>query len=233
MFISDINTLLTDYISAMESVKLRLGLQTVMLISARGNTYLQASGLSKALLEADPQRCAIVVGRAVNLIYALTALVEPFMPSTADAILQQLNAPPRVVPDALGLDILPGHVLGKPEHLFKKIDESKAEEYRAKFAGLDGVKSDTSLPVESIPKAVLTSTISKRKQAAANKKTVADKTSGDPKSPAALVLEEEIVQQGGVVRELKSVLPRTAALESEIADAVDKLKKLKVELAAL
>ena len=42
-FFSDINALLKEYIDAMEYAKLRLGLQTVMAISARGNLYLQVS----------------------------------------------------------------------------------------------------------------------------------------------------------------------------------------------
>lgn len=40
-FIVDVNALIKEYIDAMEYAKLRLGLQTVMHISARGNLYLQ------------------------------------------------------------------------------------------------------------------------------------------------------------------------------------------------
>ncbi|KAG6838848.1 hypothetical protein H0H87_002283, partial [Tephrocybe sp. NHM501043] len=68
-FITAVNALLKDYLDAMEAVKLRLGLQIVMLISMRGNNYLQSSGLNKALMTSDPKRCAQVVSRAVNLIY--------------------------------------------------------------------------------------------------------------------------------------------------------------------
>lgn len=116
-FISEANGLLKDYLDAMESVKLRLGLHTVMLLSARGNLYLQASGLNKALMNDNPKRCAQVVSRAINLIYVLSALIFPFMPSTSDSILEQLNAPARSVPEVLSTDILPGHEIGTPEHL--------------------------------------------------------------------------------------------------------------------
>lgn len=221
----------------MESVKLRLGLQTIMLISARGNTYLQASGLNKALLESDPKRCASVVGRAINLIYVLTALVYPFMPAVSDGILKQLNAPPRVVPSVLSLDILPGHVLGTPEHLFKKIEDSMAETFRVKFAGLDGA-APAALPSEAVPAAAKIGApevaVSKRKLAAAKK--AADKAAvkdAGPKSPEVLALEEKISKQGGIVRELKGTLPKTEDIEAQITAAVDTLKKLKEELAAL
>ena len=40
-FFNDVNTHIKDYIDAMEYANLRLGLQTVMLLSARGNLYLQ------------------------------------------------------------------------------------------------------------------------------------------------------------------------------------------------
>ena len=134
-FISEINTLLTSYIDAMESVKLRLGLHIIMQISARGNLYLQQSSLGNALLASDPKRCAQVISRALNLIYALSALVHPFMPSTSTSILEQLNAPPRTVPLVLGTDILAGHVIGNPAYLFKKIEESAAEKWRVQYGG--------------------------------------------------------------------------------------------------
>ncbi|KDQ18370.1 hypothetical protein BOTBODRAFT_185017 [Botryobasidium botryosum FD-172 SS1] len=53
-FASEIDDLLKDYINAMESVKLRLSIQTVMAISARGNVYLQRSGLGNALFSGSP-----------------------------------------------------------------------------------------------------------------------------------------------------------------------------------
>ena len=40
-FFNEVNALLKEYVDAMEYSKLRLGLQTVMLLSARGNLYLQ------------------------------------------------------------------------------------------------------------------------------------------------------------------------------------------------
>jgi len=92
-FVTDTNGLLKDYAEAMDSVKLRLGLQTIMLISQRGNLYLQSSGLGKALMTENPTRCAQVVTRATNLIYVLSALTCPFMPSTSASILSRVNAP--------------------------------------------------------------------------------------------------------------------------------------------
>ncbi|TFK40406.1 methionyl tRNA synthetase [Crucibulum laeve] len=222
-FITTVNGLLKDYIDAMDSVKIRLGLQTVMLISIQGNHYLQSSGLNKALMTDNPQRCAQVVSRAVNLIYTLSALIYPFMPATSDDILAQLNAPARAVPEVLSNDILAGHTIGKPEHLFKKIEESMAEVYRAKFGGIEGGSDAPSAdPLKTAP--------GQSKKKAGKKAAAAPVVHDGPKSEEALVLEAKVAEQGQVVRELKAQTPKTAELDGQIKAAVDVLKQLKGEL---
>ena len=210
----------------MDAVKLRLGLQTVMHISQRGNLYLQSSGLNKALMTENPTRCAQVVTRAVNLIYVLSALVYPFMPSTSVSILSQLNAPARSVPHLFSVDILPGHHIGTPEHLFKKIEEKKADEWRAEFAGN-----------VAPPAANATTGTPKRKSAAKKSaQNPAEEQRGEadgPKSAEALALDAKVGEQGDLVRELKARTPRTKELEEEITVAIAELKKLKAERAAL
>jgi methionyl-tRNA synthetase len=234
-FFTEINKLLNEYNDAMEYAKLRSGLQTVMALSARGNLYLQSSGLNKALLAADPQRCARVVSRAVNLIYILSAVVHPFMPETSDAILEQLNAPARTTPDVISNDILGGHTIGKPEHLFKKIDEKMADVWRDKFGGNKPAQAAT----EPSPDAThVVPGMSKRKAAALKK--AADKasvaaataTATEPKSAEVIVWEQKVADQGQVVRELKAK-PKSEETDQEIAAAVEELKKLKLELTEL
>ncbi|KAJ7475900.1 tRNA synthetases class I (M)-domain-containing protein [Mycena latifolia] len=222
-FIQEVNELLKVYIDAMEAVKLRLGLQTVMLISGVGNTYLQASGLNKALMTENPVRCAQVLSRAVNLIYVLSTLIYPFMPATSEAILDQLNAPARAVPDVLSNDILAGHTIGKPVHLFKKIEENMAETFRSKFGGMDP-QPEAADPLKAPP-------LSKRQAAAAKK--AATKVDSGPKSPEYLALEAKIQEQGAHVRSLKGQVPKTSEIDAQIAAAVDVLKGLKLELEGL
>ncbi|KAJ7158696.1 tRNA synthetases class I (M)-domain-containing protein [Mycena filopes] len=229
-FVTEVNELLKVYIDAMEAVKLRLGLQTVMLISSLGNTYLQASGLNKALMTENPVRCAQVLSRAVNLIYVLSTLIYPFMPATSEAILAQLNAPARAVPDVLSTDILAGHTIGKPEHLFKKIEESMAETFRLKFGGIDPPAEATADPLQATP---ATAPLSKRQAAAAKKAALAAKADTGPKSPEYTALEAKIQEQGVHVRTLKGQVPKTSEVDAQIAAAVDVLKGLKLELEAL
>jgi methionyl-tRNA synthetase len=126
----------------MEDTRLRQGLQTVMSISSRGNQYLQDSGLDNSLLANQPERCAQVLLNAVNLIYLISVLIHPFMPTTSADILRQLNAPARSLPSKFSVDILPGHKLGKAEHLFKKIDNvdgSQEQKWQKRFGGDAGV----------------------------------------------------------------------------------------------
>lgn len=222
-FVSDVNGLLKDYIAAMDAVKLRSGLQMVMHLSARGNLYLQSSGLNKALKAENPGRCAQVVVRAINLIYVLSALVYPFMPSISQSILTQLNAPARVVPDFLSIDILTGHQIGTPEHLFKKIDEKMIDMYREKFAG------NKPIPNEPDPDATHVAPAASKKKVKAKAPGPTEDTG--PKTAEVLEWEEKVKTQGDIVRDLKAKSSKSAEDQAVVTKAVDELKRLKVELA--
>ena len=153
------------------------------------------------------------------------------MPETSDAILHQLNAPARTVPDVFSNDILAGHHIGKPEHLFKRIEDKMADKWRAKFGGHPGDAS----PQPSGDATHVVPGMSKRKAAAlkkAEEKKAAISGLSTPKSAEVLVWEQKIAEQGQVVRELKAK-PKNEETDKEIASAVDALKKLKTELAEL
>jgi methionyl-tRNA synthetase len=221
-FITDVNRLLKQYIDAMEAVKLRLGLEIVMTISGRANNYIQSSNLTKALLAEDPSRCAQVVARAVNLIYVLSVLVYPYMPATSESILRQLNAPARAVPEVFANDILAGHTIGNPEHLFTKIDKAMVNILAAKFAGdepkLDATPPDPSKTAPAVP--------SKGKAAKGKVQPNPDV----PRTQQMENLEKAITEQGVKVRRLKGEKPKD---DAKIKSAVDVLKGLKMEMEAL
>ena len=229
-FVSDVNNFIKEYTEAMEAVKLRLGLQTVMLLSARGNLYLQSSGLNKALMAENPTRCAQVVTRAANLIYVLSVLIYPFMPATSESILHQLRAPGRAVPNVFSIDILPGHHIGQPEHLFKKIEEKMADIWRDKFAGA----GPQAAPAPNADSTHVVPAVSKRKAATAKKGAQPSAASnGTPKSAEVLAWETKVTSQGNAVRELKARTPKSKELEEEISAAVEELKSLKIQLATM
>ena len=64
----------------------------------------------------------------------------PYMPTITDSLLMQLNAPMRSIPDHFGYDDLQvGHLLGTPEHLFKRMEEKDILKYRQMFSGKQDV----------------------------------------------------------------------------------------------
>jgi methionyl-tRNA synthetase len=133
--IGKLNNLLASYNSLMENTKLRPALKTVMDISGLANTFLQDNKLDNALLEKNPKRCGTIIGLMCNVIYLLSALVYPFMPSTSAEICKQLNAPLRSIPDSFTIDLLPGHVIGRPDHLFKRLEEKTLQDLFMKYGG--------------------------------------------------------------------------------------------------
>ncbi|CAG8466416.1 7183_t:CDS:1, partial [Acaulospora morrowiae] len=104
-------------------------------VSRLGNGYLQDSKLDNTLFANNPEKCASVIGVSINLIYLVSALISPYMPSTSESIVRQLNVPLRNIPDTWAMDIEAGHHLGKAEYLFTRIDTQKEQEYLNKYGG--------------------------------------------------------------------------------------------------
>jgi methionyl-tRNA synthetase len=232
-FIPEINTLLAEYIETMDAVKLRSGIHIVMQVSARGNLYLQQTEFFK-LFDSNPALCAKVTSRALNLIYALTALVHPFMPSTASEMLKQLNAPPRTVPTELSNDILADHELGKPDYLFKKIDEKNADLWRMQFGGEQTGAAAVEVVTHgaSAGGARASQPLSKRAAVKEQKRkeTVVITPSG-PKSDPEIELEKHVKAQGNRVRRIKAGHPEEG--DGPLDAAIALLQKLKLDLQEL
>lgn len=136
--VDSVNKSLKEYITHMEQSSLRQGLETAMHVSALGNQFLQDNKMDNSLFENHPEKCGATIAIALNLIYLVSSLIYPFMPETANEIVEQLNAPLRTIPDKFTLPLLHGHNIGKAKYLFKRIDEAKIEEWRNKFGGGSG-----------------------------------------------------------------------------------------------
>ncbi|KAF9507140.1 hypothetical protein BS47DRAFT_1373955 [Hydnum rufescens UP504] len=201
-FLPELNGLLKEYINSMEVIKIRHSLQTVMAISARGtNTCNEPNSLTSSKLIP---------------LFALGALIHPFLPSTSAEILVQLNAPPRTVPTELSNDILPGHVLGKPDYLFKKIDEKSADIWRAKFGGSQAAVAATAQVEDAKPPA--------------KKETVAAKKKKPTESDEVIELEKQIQDQRDKVRRIKAGQAQEG--DETFKEALSKLQRLKLKFAA-
>lgn len=250
-FVRDVNDLLSNYATAMDAVRLRLGLQTAMQISQRGNVFLSEVHLDNTLFAEHRADCDAAMLLAVNLIYVLSTVIHPFMPDTSDSICTQLDAPPRILPvedrgvidvdiqqrialekgplqAKFALDLLPGHKIGAPAHLFRRIDEKKEEEWRKMFGG----EQDAKAAAVADDKPALS-----KKAAAKAAKTA--KKAAEPKvknpTPEFTALETQVKEQGEIVRKLKESSKKTGeAAEGGDMDAeVSKLLTLKTQLSAL
>lgn len=217
-FVADIDGLLASYVEDMDHQKIRSALATIMQISARGNQYIQDNRVDNALLVANPARAAQVVLATINLIYVLSALLHPFMPSTSDEILAQLNAIPRSIPDAFELVLLPGHTIGTASHLFTKIDPTNIDKWRAEFGG----EAAGAAPEE--PKLSRKQADKAKKEAKAQAEAL---KAALPRTPEQAALQEKIKVQGEIVRRLKT----EGKKEGEDVDVeLGKLQALKAEL---
>ena len=234
-FVDDVNKLLASYIDQLDHQKIRAALSTLMHISARGNQYIQDNRLDNALLESNPSRAAEVVLVALNLIYLVAALVHPFMPSTSDSILSQLDAVPRSIPDKFELDLWPGHRLGQAQHLFSRIDPKMVPVWRAQFGGAASSSKEAGAP-EGAAAPLSKRQLVKLKKAALQ--AAAEAEAARPRTDEERVLEEQIKAQGDKIRRLKSgaAEPEPATEGGEVKTVEDEvaiLKALKEELAAL
>ncbi|KAF2227297.1 tRNA synthetases class I (M)-domain-containing protein [Elsinoe ampelina] len=138
----DVNETLQKYEEEMEAVKLRQGLSTALHLSYLGNRLLQHNKLDNALAKEQPERCAAVVGLALNHVHLLASVWAPYMPATARNILEQLNSDVLFIPETWNGDgIKPGHKIGQAQYLFSQIKPEKEKEWREMFGGEEARKA--------------------------------------------------------------------------------------------
>ncbi len=121
---------LEDYI---EGYRFRDALKEMMNIARLGNKYLADTEPWKVYKE-DPARVATVLNIALQITASLSIAMEPFIPFSAAKLAVMLGTEPLSWELLGSSDILPeGHVLGKPELLFEKIEDSVIEAQLAKL----------------------------------------------------------------------------------------------------
>ncbi len=100
----------------------------VMGLAAYGNRYLQSREPWK-LTKTDPEKAAETIHNCLWLTKALAVLMEPLLPSKAEAVWEHLGTPKKDVPLTEALEPLAaGTPITKPKPLFEQIsDETLAE----------------------------------------------------------------------------------------------------------
>ena len=117
-----------------ENYRFREALKDAMNLARLGNKDLADSEPWK-LVKTDPERVKTILNVALQITANIAVAIEPFMPFTAEKVLKllQIGKPGW---DELGSTALleAGHVIGTPELLFEKIEDSVIEAQLEKLA---------------------------------------------------------------------------------------------------
>lgn len=140
----------------------RSGLKTLMEISTKGNQILQFNEPWKIIKE-DPEKVKTVMNLCLQYVAALAVICRPFMPFMSDKLRAMLNLKPILEKGELVKmmnDLAEGklilkkkHVIGTPEHLFTRIDDSIIDQQveKLKASASQNVTASVSPAVETVP----------------------------------------------------------------------------------
>jgi methionyl-tRNA synthetase len=124
LLFAELNALPAKVADEVDRFRFRDALASAMQAARLGNKYLTETEPWK-LEKTDPQRVRTILFNSLRITGALSVLLEPFLPFTTEKLRRMLGIGPMKWDDALrsGL-IVPGAELGKPEHLFKPIEDA-------------------------------------------------------------------------------------------------------------
>jgi methionyl-tRNA synthetase len=135
--IDRLTTRIREYEAHMQAMEVRKSATALRAIWVEGNEYLQEAA-PWSTFKTDPERAAMQIRLALNLIRIYAVLSSPFIPDAAAAILAAMKTDdaswPDDVPAALET-LAPGHAFEVPEVLFSKITDDQREDWQARFSG--------------------------------------------------------------------------------------------------
>ncbi len=114
-----------------ENFKIRDGVFETMNLARHANKYFNDTEPWRTIKE-NPKRASTAINICLQTVRALAILFEPVLPFSARKIWKMLNLNDDIVKSgwdsAYQLSLKPGHQLGEPEILFRKIEDSEIEE---------------------------------------------------------------------------------------------------------
>ena len=135
--IARLETGLKAYETHMEAIEIRKSAAELRALWAAGNEYLQAAAPWTAYGE-DPDRAAVAVRLALNLIRIYAVISAPFIPDASARMLDAMNTSDTAWPSDMGdalAALQPGHAIDVPDMLFRKITDDERETWQTRFAG--------------------------------------------------------------------------------------------------
>jgi len=128
---------------SLENFRFREAVKLAMDLARLGNKYLADSEPWK-VVKTDPDRVRTILYNALQITASLATLMEPFLPFTSNKLRSFLNIE-NLSWSVLGSDqlIAPGHVIGKPNLLFDKIED---DQIQAQLDKLQQTKAANEIP---------------------------------------------------------------------------------------
>ena len=136
---TDVSARLGELTEQMEAVELRKSTQALRALWVLGNEYLQEAAPWTAI-KTDPERAAVVVRTALNLVDLVARVSAPVIPFAAEKIAEAVGEsyPPTWPSTDAVLELSrlePGRPVRTPEVLFKKIEDEQIAEWTLSFGG--------------------------------------------------------------------------------------------------
>jgi methionyl-tRNA synthetase len=117
----------------LEKAEIRKAYSEILELSSEGNKYINDSEPWLAIKE-NPKRANDIFYNSIVLLKALAILSAPYLPETSKKVWKQLNLPGNPLAEGIwdeaGKDLGKEHKTGKPEILFKKLEDKDIENYR-------------------------------------------------------------------------------------------------------
>jgi methionyl-tRNA synthetase len=132
--VAEIKAIKTNIEESLENFKFREALKEYMNLARLGNKYL-ADTEPWSLFKTDPEKVKTILNLSLQISANLAVLGEPFLPFTCHKLISMLNMLPVKWDKAGYANLLEsGHILGKAELLFAKIEDIEIEKQLQKLA---------------------------------------------------------------------------------------------------
>jgi methionyl-tRNA synthetase len=118
---------------AYEEIELKKAIKQIMLLSKKANQYFQEREPWQTI-KTDRAKTQNTLAVLVNMIKDISILIHPVMPSVAEKIQEQLGMEKNFSFTAIK-EQLSNHAIGKPEVIFRKIEDKEVDEFNKRFKG--------------------------------------------------------------------------------------------------
>jgi methionyl-tRNA synthetase len=128
---------LRAYEAHMDAIEIRKAAAELRGLWVAGNEYLQEAA-PWAAFKTEPERAAMQIRLALNLMRLYGVVSAPFIPDAAASLLRALRAEGAAWPGDAGTALTalpPGHAFPVPDNLFRKITDAERDAWAARFAG--------------------------------------------------------------------------------------------------